>query len=238
MSTMNSEPVNEADWGRVAPVLDAAIDQLSESDRTAVLLRFVDRRPFSEIGAVLRLTEDAARMRIDRALDKLRLLLKRRGIISSTAALEAAMATHAVSAAPAGLAINVAGTALASGPATLAAGERRQIAGAAKFATGIAVVLLRRPWERPADGSDSSARGGAQRRESRSGGRSAEFAGAHAGIPGNGTGLKGLFRRPDPTGGRGRPTWEHGRSRRGGPAVLGGIPAGTGNDPRSREDAV
>ncbi len=47
MSKINSEPLVEADWGRVAPVLDAVIDQLTEADRTAVLLRFIDRRPFT-----------------------------------------------------------------------------------------------------------------------------------------------------------------------------------------------
>src|SRR4051812_3506439 len=35
---------SDADWNRVAPLLDAVIDELNESERTVVLLRFVDRR--------------------------------------------------------------------------------------------------------------------------------------------------------------------------------------------------
>ena len=90
-----------ADWTRVAPVLDDAIDQLGETDRTAVLLRFIGRRSFAEIGNLLRITEDAARMRHERALEKLRVALGRRGITSTSAALGLALANHAVSAAPA-----------------------------------------------------------------------------------------------------------------------------------------
>ena len=89
-----------ADWTRVAPVLDDAIDQLGETDRTAVLLRFIGRRSFAEIGNLLRITEDAARMRHERALEKLRVALGRRGITSTSAALGLALANHAVSAAP------------------------------------------------------------------------------------------------------------------------------------------
>src|SRR5882724_5024411 len=96
-SPMNSEA---ADWSGVAPVLDAVIDELAERDRTAVLLRFMERRAFVEIGAALGVSEDAARMRVERALDKLHALLSRRGIKSSSAALGVALANHAVVAAP------------------------------------------------------------------------------------------------------------------------------------------
>ena len=71
------------DWDRLRPVLDAAIDELPETDRASVVLRFLDRRPFAEIGAALKVSEDAARMRTDRALDKLRSALARRGITST-----------------------------------------------------------------------------------------------------------------------------------------------------------
>jgi hypothetical protein len=112
---------NEADWSRVAPVLDAAIDQLAENDRAAILARFIDRRAFGEIGATLRISEDAARMRVERALDRLRALLERRGIGSTSAALGIALANHAVAAAPVGLAATVAANAFASSVATVGA---------------------------------------------------------------------------------------------------------------------
>src|SRR5687768_12068387 len=54
-----SEP--NPNWDRVRPILDAAIDELPEPDRAAVVLRFLQRQPFSTIGAALRTSEDAAR---------------------------------------------------------------------------------------------------------------------------------------------------------------------------------
>ncbi len=49
------------DWDRLRPVLDAAIDELPESDRTAVILRYLEQRPFAEIvaGAYLGFSREA-----------------------------------------------------------------------------------------------------------------------------------------------------------------------------------
>ena len=104
----------DAEWERLRPVLDAAMDELAESDRTAVLLRFFENRPFAQIGAVFQVSEDAARMRVDRALGRLRAQLAKRGISSTAVALSMALASHTVGAAPAGLAAAVTGTALAA----------------------------------------------------------------------------------------------------------------------------
>ncbi|HWA09604.1 MAG TPA: sigma-70 family RNA polymerase sigma factor [Opitutaceae bacterium] len=109
------------EWERLRPVLDAAIDELPETDRAAVVLRFLERRPFAEIGARLRVSEDAARMRTERALDKLRAALARRGITSTAAALGAAVAAQPLVAAPAGLASSLASASLAGGGAGMAA---------------------------------------------------------------------------------------------------------------------
>lgn len=68
-------------------VLDPAMDALTETDRTTILLRFFEQRPFADIGRTLRISEDAARMRTARALDQLRTHLRRRGIVSTAAAL-------------------------------------------------------------------------------------------------------------------------------------------------------
>lgn len=108
-----------ADWGRVAPLLDWAIDQLNEADRGMLLLRFVARKSFSEIGASNQSSENAARMRVDRALEKLRRILRRRGIVSTATALNAALTTHAVVAAPANLAASAVTASLAAVPASL-----------------------------------------------------------------------------------------------------------------------
>lgn len=98
----------------VAPLLDEAITQLGSEDRTAILLRFFEQRDFRAVGAALGSNEDAARMRVNRALEKLHSILKRRGVTLSVGALGTALTVEAVTAAPAGLAVTVAGTALAS----------------------------------------------------------------------------------------------------------------------------
>jgi RNA polymerase sigma factor (sigma-70 family) len=109
------------DWERLWPLLDAAIDELPETDRAAVILRFLERRPFAEIGAALQVSEDAARMRTDRALDKLRSALSRRGVTSTAAALAAIVSSQPLLSAPAGLAATLATQSLALAGAVVAA---------------------------------------------------------------------------------------------------------------------
>jgi RNA polymerase sigma factor (sigma-70 family) len=101
----------------MAPLLDEAIEELGAEDRRAILLRFFEQRDFPSLGQLLGSTEEAARKRVSRALEKLQLLLKHRGVTLSVAALGTALAAEAVTAAPAGLAASVGATALASAAA-------------------------------------------------------------------------------------------------------------------------
>lgn len=112
------DPAAQLDWQRVRPVLDDVLSELSENDREAILLRFFEGRDYASVGAKLNLADNTARMRVERALDKLRALLERRGVTSTSAALAAALANQAVIAAPTGLAATVTGAALAGGAAT------------------------------------------------------------------------------------------------------------------------
>jgi RNA polymerase sigma factor (sigma-70 family) len=48
--------------------------ELAESDREAILMRYFEKRQLREIGERLGLSEEAARKRVDRALEKLRAL--------------------------------------------------------------------------------------------------------------------------------------------------------------------
>ncbi|MCX6955317.1 MAG: sigma-70 family RNA polymerase sigma factor [Verrucomicrobia bacterium] len=121
LQEVSTDPAATADWSRLRPVLDAAMDELSDDDREAVLLRFFEGRPFAEIGLALGLSEDTARKRVERALEKLRGQLGRRQIASTAAALAALLAAETVAAAPAGLAASVTGAALAGGGAASAA---------------------------------------------------------------------------------------------------------------------
>lgn len=103
MQQMLSDPASPGQWDEVKNLLDAALDSLNEGDRLAVLLRFFEHRTYAQTGATLRLSEDAARMKVERAVGKLRSWLARRGVHSSAAALAAGMSQFGACAAPAGL---------------------------------------------------------------------------------------------------------------------------------------
>lgn len=112
------EPATQ--WDELRPVIDEALQGLAEREREAILLRFFEGRAFAEIGNVLAVSEDAARMRVDRALERLRGILRKNGITSTAAVLEAALSTQTGAAAPAGVAAQVAAAAVVGGPAAIA----------------------------------------------------------------------------------------------------------------------
>jgi RNA polymerase sigma factor (sigma-70 family) len=94
-------------------VLDAALGELSEADRDAVVLRYLSGRSLAEVGAVLGASEDAAQKRVRRALDRLRESFLRRGVQLSEGVLAASLAAAASQPVPVGLATSVAAGALA-----------------------------------------------------------------------------------------------------------------------------
>ncbi|MBL9173939.1 MAG: sigma-70 family RNA polymerase sigma factor [Verrucomicrobiales bacterium] len=103
MNTLSPAPEGEPDWDRLRPVLDDSLAALSEQDREAVLWRYFERRSHAEIGTRLGISENAARMRVERALEKLRTHLTQSGIPSTSTALGLVLSRQAVLAAPAGL---------------------------------------------------------------------------------------------------------------------------------------
>jgi len=107
----------EPDWDKLRPELDEALNALDKAERDAVLLRFFEARSFAEIGALLRLSENTARMRVTRALEKMARTLERRGITSTTTAVGVALGSQAGVAAPAGLAASVATSAFSQAAA-------------------------------------------------------------------------------------------------------------------------
>jgi hypothetical protein len=107
-----SETAPELDWQKLRPTLDEVMHELKEADREAILLRYFENRAFAEIGGKLGLNENAARMRVERALEKLRAAFLRRGI-AATATLASVISAHAVQIAPAGLAATLTSASLA-----------------------------------------------------------------------------------------------------------------------------
>lgn len=117
---LNAMKEPDMDWSQISPVIDQALDELRTEDRVAVVLRFFKNQSHSQIGAVLGIDSDAARMRVGRALKKLRFSLRKKGVVVSAAALAASLPAHASLSVPPGLATAVCSTALAStGSATV-----------------------------------------------------------------------------------------------------------------------
>jgi RNA polymerase sigma factor (sigma-70 family) len=94
---------NEEVWNRLMPHLDSALATLGEADRTAIVLRFLERRSFREVADILSISEDAAKKRVTRGLEKLRLAFTRHGVTLGVSVIAGALGARAVEAAPAGL---------------------------------------------------------------------------------------------------------------------------------------
>jgi ribosomal protein L18 len=120
MKQLLHEPGPDLAWEELRPVLDTAMHELDEADREVILMRYFENRKHADIGERIGLTENAARMRVERALEKLRAALFSRGA-TATAALAASLSANAVSGAPAGLAATVTTAALVGAAAGVTA---------------------------------------------------------------------------------------------------------------------
>ncbi len=124
--TMNELLVpNPADqlWRQVRPVLDDVMHELNDEDRTAVVLRFFEGRSLKEVGTAIGLTENAARMRVERSLEKLHGLLSRRGINSTATTLAVMLVAGTVVSVSSAFAASVTTGALTAAAAATAGGS-------------------------------------------------------------------------------------------------------------------
>jgi hypothetical protein len=125
--------------------LDEGLLELREADRQALLLRYFEGHTHSEIGTLLGAREDAVRMRIDKALDRLTRFFRRRGYAVPTVATTVTALASAVKAAPAGLAIAATRSALLAGSASLLTGLQPLLArfmGLTKTQTTVLCVAI------------------------------------------------------------------------------------------------
>jgi RNA polymerase sigma factor (sigma-70 family) len=97
-------------WAQIAPELDAAMAGLNEKERNAIVLRYFDNKTLREVGGALGITEDAAKMRLARAVDRLRALFTKRGLTLSVGVLTTSVAANSVQAAPHGLGFTISAT--------------------------------------------------------------------------------------------------------------------------------
>ena len=94
-------------WPEIEPHLEPALRCLRPQDHNALVLRYFAGQSFSSVAAALGTSEASAKMRVARALEKLRKVLAKRGVTVSSSVLATAVASHSVQAAPAGLAASV-----------------------------------------------------------------------------------------------------------------------------------
>lgn len=150
MSDLNHDETPPEFWERLRPELDAALQELSELDREALLLRFFEGRRYAEIAAQLQWSEKTAHKRVERALERLRAQLKKRGLTSTSAALTLALSAQSAIASPSGLATVVTNAVFATGVVPAAGGlttalhfmgTTKAIGTAAVVAVGIAGAI-------------------------------------------------------------------------------------------------
>ncbi len=156
IAAMNSSDVSrrnpmEADWTNIEPLLDEAMQNLDETDRAAVLLRYFENQSLREVGEKLGVSDDAAQKRVSRAVERLREFFAKRGVAIGTGGLAVAITGHAVQAAPVGLAATIAAGAtvpLATGTLVKAVAmttmQKAVITAAVLAATGAIVYQARR----------------------------------------------------------------------------------------------
>jgi RNA polymerase sigma factor (sigma-70 family) len=106
---------SEADWKHIAPQLDAALSELSEPDREALLLRYFKNHDLRTVGATLGISDDAAQKRVSRAVERLREFFAKRGVTVGASGLAVVISANAVQAAPVGLALTISTAAVLTG---------------------------------------------------------------------------------------------------------------------------
>jgi len=118
MPPEDQTPAPDPLWEQIVPLLDEALAQLGEKDRQALLLRYFENKSLAEIGSAFGTGEDAARMRINRALEKLHHYFTRHGVASTAALIAETISLNSAVAVPAGLVKSATIAAVAHGAAS------------------------------------------------------------------------------------------------------------------------
>jgi uncharacterized protein (TIGR03435 family) len=116
MQSLSNGPGTEI-WPQIQPLLEDAMGRLGERERNAIVLRYFEGKSFQEIGEAEGASENAAKKRLARALEKLHRFFTKRGISSTTAIIAGEISANSVQVAPVALAKTVTAVALAKGAA-------------------------------------------------------------------------------------------------------------------------
>jgi RNA polymerase sigma factor (sigma-70 family) len=141
---------SSCEQGDIKCTLDRHLSKLGETDRSAVVLRFLHGKSVREVSVDLNVSEEAAQKRIRRAIAKLRTMFAGDGIVTAGEAFERALGAQTLHAAPAALMSLITASALGgtaaggiSGASVVAKAVCKTMFWThAKLITGAAAVLL------------------------------------------------------------------------------------------------
>jgi RNA polymerase sigma factor (sigma-70 family) len=140
LAKMESEPQSTTE---VLPRLDAWLAELRAADRQLLLLRFFEGYSYPRLASLIGVREDAVRMRVERALQRLRERARKSGIASTAEAIAALLVEQGAVAAPESLAQNVQTSSLATVRTEGSAGNAVRIGhniGAVLVATSLVIL--------------------------------------------------------------------------------------------------
>jgi RNA polymerase sigma factor (sigma-70 family) len=139
-AVMQPDTTENATWNDIAPIVDEALNELNDADRQVLLLRFFERRSMRDLGLALGVSEDAAKMRVSRAMEHLRAACGKRGAACGVIVLGALLTEHAVETASAALVLTLAALEI---PAAASMGTTAGMAGLlkAKLFAAVAVIV-------------------------------------------------------------------------------------------------
>lgn len=140
---MQNDPTEDVAWNEMSPLLDEALDGIDDSERQVILLRFFEQKTMADLGRILDVSEDAAKMRVNRAINRLRTRLSSLGATCSATLIGTLLYERSVEAAPGGLATTLAAIRIAA-PAGLAGGLINLMSGppAAKLVSTLAAAIV------------------------------------------------------------------------------------------------
>jgi RNA polymerase sigma factor (sigma-70 family) len=100
MHELTREEQPEASWEEIAPLLDEGLARLAPKDHEAIVLRYFGNKTFAEVAQEVGASEEAARKRVNRAIEKLRRFLAHRGLFVSAKTLQGLVQENATGTRP------------------------------------------------------------------------------------------------------------------------------------------
>jgi len=100
MRLMEDSAARQQEWDRIEPQLNAGLASLSVLERETVLMRYYDNLSAREIGDALAISEESARKRLSRAIEKLRTYFKGHGASTTSTSLSILLTQNMITRVP------------------------------------------------------------------------------------------------------------------------------------------